>query len=78
MNRTRTKTNYMIDDELLVQITTWIPAGERSDFVNEALERALLQRRREKAFKAMDELRLKAKIKITDKAITRLKNYGRP
>lgn len=68
----------MIGHDILVEITKWIPAGERSNFVNGALEKELLHYRREKAFEAMDELRIKAKLKMTDKEIIRRKNYGRP
>ena len=73
----RKKTNFMIGHDILVEISKWIPAGERSNFVNGALEAALLRYRREKAFQAMDALREKAKIKTTDEEIIRLKNYGR-
>lgn len=74
----RTKVNFMIDNDVLIQMKTWVVSGERSDFVNEALEKAVLRYRREKAFKAMDELREKANIHMTDAEIIKLKNYGRP
>jgi hypothetical protein len=74
----RKKTNFMIGHDILIEISKWIPAGERSNFVNGVLEAAILRYRREKAFQAMDELREKAKLRMTDKEIIRLKNYGRP
>ncbi|MBI5413100.1 hypothetical protein HZA42_01980 [Candidatus Peregrinibacteria bacterium] len=68
----------MIGEDILIKFYQWVPAGERSDFVNGALEEALIYHKREQAFKAMDELRLKAKIKMTDAEIIKRKNYGRP
>lgn len=67
----------MVSHEILVKLQMWIPPGERSNFVNGALESAILRYKREKAFQAMDELRKKANIKTTDAEIIRLKNYGR-
>ena len=74
----REKANFMIDKDILIELKQWIPAGDRSNFVNSALEEALLYHRRKQAFKAMDELRLKAKIKMADIEIIKGKNYGRP
>lgn len=73
----REKINFMLNRDILVELKQWIPAGERSDFVNGALQGAIIQFKRERAFKAMDELREKAKIKMTTKEFIRLKNYGR-
>ncbi len=74
----REKINFMLNKGVLIELKHWIPAGDRSNFVNGALEKAILQFKREKAFKAMDELREKAKIRMTDAEIIRFKNYGRP
>lgn len=74
----RKKTNYMIGHDILVEITKWIPAGERSNFVNGALEDAIRRYKREKAFQMIDELREKAKIRMTTSQMIRRKNYGRP
>ncbi len=73
----REKINFMVNRDILVELKQWIPAGERSNFVNGALEKAILRFKREKAFQAMDELREKAKIMMTTKDFIRLKNYGR-
>lgn len=73
----REKINFMLNRDILVELKQWIPAGERSNFVNGALQEAIIQFKREKAFKAMDELREKAKIRMTTKEFIRLKNYGR-
>lgn len=68
----------MIGKDILVEIKKWIPAGERSNFVNDTLEKALLRYRRGKAFQMIDELREKAKLRMTTAQMIRLKNYGRP
>ena len=36
----RKKINFMIDSNIEIEIKRWIPEGERSDFANEAFERA--------------------------------------
>lgn len=74
----RKKVNFMIDGYLVVVMNETIPEGERSDFMNKALEKALIQYRREKAFQAIDELRERLKLKMTTAEMIRLKNYGRP
>lgn len=73
----REKVNFMVNRNILIDLKKWIPAGERSNFVNGALEKAILRFKREKAFVAMDELREKAKLRMTDAEIIRFKNYGR-
>lgn len=73
----RTRMNFMIDNSLILQLKTHISKGEWSDFVNVELSEGILQYKREKASKAMDELRKRAKLKLSDAEIIRLKNYGR-
>lgn len=77
-SKKRKKTNFMIGHEVLAEMTKWIPAGERSNFVNGALEAAIRRYKREQAFNMMDELREKMKIKMSTKEMIKLKNYGRP
>lgn len=74
----RKKVNFMVDEHILIRIKECIPAGERSDFVNGALEKEIIRYRREKAFDAMDELREKADIRMSIKEMLKRKNYGRP
>lgn len=74
----RKKVNFMVNESLLVELNIYIPAGERSDFVNQAIEGSITQYKMKKAFEGMDKLRKKLKISITNEEIIRLKNAGRP
>lgn len=74
----RKKVNFMIDKELLCKVQAVIPAGERSDFVNQALEDAIVKYGRIKASRAMDEFAKSHKITMSTEEFIKLKNYGRP
>lgn len=67
----------MVQKDLLEAMKFFIPKGERSDFVNGALEEQLKDFARKKASEDMDQLRKRAKIRLTTEEIIRLKNYGR-
>ena len=71
------KMNFMIELRVIENMEDVIPKGERSSFVNEVLEEALIRKQRKNAFRAMDKLREKANIRITDKEIRKYRNYGR-
>lgn len=73
----RQKINFMLDNALVAEIKQWIPEGQRSDFANEAFERALGLFKRRKACDDMDALAREGKMKFTDKEFQKLKNYGR-
>lgn len=73
----REKINFMLNRDILAELKQWIPAGERSDFVNGALEDGIKNFLRKKASKSMDEMREKANIRMSTKEFIRLKNYGR-
>lgn len=73
----RRKVNFMISKEVLQHLHQVIPSGERSNFVNKALEEALIQFARRKACEEMDSLRKEWKLKITNEELISLKNYGR-
>ena len=73
----RKKTNFMVDEKLLFEIKQYIPDGERSNFVNEALEDAIDLFRRRKAVEGMEELRQKMQVKMSTEEFIELKNYGR-
>ncbi len=73
----RKKINFMIDSNIEIEIKRWIPEGERSDFANEAFERALTLFRRKKVCENMDKIAREGKMKFTDEEIIKLKNYGR-
>lgn len=73
----RKKVNFMIGEDVLVKMQMWIPAGERSDFVNSAIDDAMVKFCRKKAMDAMDEFREKNKWKMTDEQIRKARKYGR-
>ena len=73
----REKVNFMISKPVLLNLKSLIPAGERSDFVDDALDAALLQFQRKKAIEGMDAFRKKYKLTMTTAEILRLRNYGR-
>ncbi len=75
--KTRKKMNFMINEELIIKLDQAIPAGKRSDFINQALDRALLIKGQEKAINNMDKLRKKLSLKISKEELKTLKNYGR-
>lgn len=68
----------MIRDDLIAEMATYIPSGERSDFVNEAIEEAIQDYKTRKAFAGMDALRKKYKLRLSTQEFIRLKNEGRP
>ncbi len=74
---TRQKINFMIDENIMVEVKQYIPDGERSNFVNEALVEALENFKRHKAIEGIEKIRKKAKLKMSDAEINSLKNYGR-
>lgn len=74
----RKKVNFMVDQKIVIELQEWIPQGQRSDFVNQALHEAMLSYKRLKAAEKMDELRKKAKIRMSTAEMIKLKNYGRP
>lgn len=76
--KNRKKVNFMIDKNILVRIEELLPAGKRSDFVNEALNESIIQYGRKKASEAMDEWASRNKLRLTTAEIIKLKNYGRP
>jgi metal-responsive CopG/Arc/MetJ family transcriptional regulator len=48
--------NVMLDDEVWESLSQ-LPKGERSRFINQALQETLLRQRREEAFARIEELR---------------------
>lgn len=59
----RKKVNFMIDEDLIDRLETLIPSGERSDFLNEAMNEALTDYGRKKAFEFFEDFRKKQKKK---------------
>lgn len=73
----RKKVNFMIDQETLKKLYQLIPAGKRSDFVNESLKEAIVLFSRKKASQEIDKLRDVLNLKLSTEEIIKLKNYGR-
>ena len=73
----RKKVNFMLTKDIRIQLNQLIPAGERSDFINQALQKALVKYSRQKAMEAIEKFRKENKISITTEEIIKLKNYGR-
>lgn len=73
----REKVNFMLDRALFLEIKTYVPEGERSDFANEAFEEALRDFKRKKALEGLDELRAMNKTYISNKELIQLRDEGR-
>ena len=59
----RKKTNFMIDIHVLQEIKEFIPDGQRSDFLNDSIQKGLEDFRNKVAFNGIREMRKKSKIK---------------
>lgn len=76
--KTRKRVNFTIKIPLLHELDVLVPNGERSDFINEALEEALVRLSRKKAGEMTDKLRKKLRLKIqSDEALLKDIRYGR-
>lgn len=73
----RKKVNFMINVTLLRDLVKCIPAGERSDFVNDALKESIVRYRRKKASAHIDVLRDRMKLRMTNAQIKKMTEYGR-
>lgn len=73
----RKRANFMINVPLLEQMETLIPTGERSDFVNEALEEKMIDLSRTKALARMEESIKKQKKVHTTKEILKILHADR-
>jgi len=74
---TREKMNFMLDGTVIQELKMTIPDGQRSDFVNEAVQRALDAFGKKKALEGFEKLRKKMKLRIPIAEIIKAKNYGR-
>lgn len=72
----REKVNFMISKEILVQFRQLIPAGERSDFMNDALKEAITDYGRRKASEAMDEIAMGNDRKFSTKDFLKTRHEG--
>lgn len=66
----------MISKEILKSLHQIIPAGERSNFVNEALEDAIIDYGRRKASQKMDNLSKNWGSKISTKEFLKTRHEG--
>lgn len=76
----RKRVNIMINKRILQQMSELVPARKMSDFVNEALERAIEDFSMRKASEGMDKLAeifKKEGVRMSTKEFIKLKNYGR-
>lgn len=74
----RKRVNFMVSMSVLGQMENLIPAGKRSDFVNEAVEKALIQFGRQKAFEEGDRLKKELNLEIgSDEELLKRIRYGR-
>lgn len=68
----------MVNISVVKELNEMIPSGERSDFVNEAIENALTQFSREKAYEETKRLREKLNLKIkSDEKLYKIIREGR-
>ncbi len=73
----RIKVNFMISSSTLDLLKETVALGDRSDFVNSALESQLLSNKKAQGAKMMNEFRAKHKFNFTDSQIIEARNYGR-
>lgn len=76
----RKRVNFMVNEAVLAEIKSLVPSGEMSDFVNDALEKAMIDFSRRKACEEMDKLAeiiSKKGIRMSTEEFIKLKNYGR-
>lgn len=72
----RKRVNFMVEVHLLEDLQALVSSGERSNFVNEALEESLIRFSREKAVKESAKLRKKFSIKMSEAKLKKELRYG--
>ncbi len=73
----RRRVNIMLDVNLIDSLNELVPAGDRSDVINQAIEEKMTQLSRQKASEFMEEMRKKLKHKTTTRQILKDIRYGR-
>jgi len=74
----RKRLNFMVDPSVAEELSQTIPSGERSDFVNNAIDQALIRFSREKAYEETKQLREKLNLKIgSDEKLYKIIREGR-
>lgn len=67
----RKKMNFMIDVGLAAQLEESCPAGERSDFVNEAIAGAVQKQNGKKAIEMIEQLQKKYDLRLKSGTIVK-------
>ena len=74
----RKRVNFMVDTWIAAELSQTIPSGERSEFVSQAIEKALAQFSREKAYEESKYLRENLNLKIgSDEKLYKIVHEGR-
>lgn len=73
----RKKVNFMVDKQLLLELERLVPAGKRSDFVNDSLDCFLSKEKKKIAGEGMRKLAKKMKLNMSMDEVRNLKDYGR-
>jgi metal-responsive CopG/Arc/MetJ family transcriptional regulator len=74
----RKRANFMFKATVLEELEELIPAGSRSEFVNDVVEEALIQFSRKKAFELIDEFKKTHRHKkMADEELLKDIRYGR-
>ena len=73
----RKKVNFMIDIDILEQLEKFIPAGKRSDFINEKMQEIVREFTKRTALDYLDQFKKKKKIKESTQEIIKAIRYGR-
>lgn len=71
------KANFMFRFITLEKLAKWIPEGERSKFVDNAVDEAVAGFARRKAIEFMDKFSSEAHFHMTDEEIRKAREYGR-
>ena len=71
----RRKVNFMVDENIMERLEQYIPQGERSDFVNHAMNQKLQEYGRKKAFEFIEEFKkTQTKTWTSEKIVKFIKN----
>lgn len=77
LNAKRKKINFMISEETFENLEKLIPGGQRSDFINAAIEEMLIKQGREKAIDFFEEFKKKQKKSMDTRDIVKFIRHER-
>lgn len=75
--KTRKRLNFMIDENILKGLNSLIPAGQKSNFINEAIEEKIIKYGKQKAFESIEIIRSNLKLNMNTKEILKAIKDGR-